>query len=365
MFWIVSESSTDRNSLIRGEKKIDDGENVQMSLERPNRIASILFADHCYMSKQSMSKLENLARVRWAVSDREKDLVEETSEAEVIVSEYARITRRIIDSAPNLKGIIAYGAGFNHIDVDAASDSQIFVTNCRGANSEAVAELAISLMLALLRNLNKCDQYVRNRKWDIAESGKMPVWTKGRELCGKTLGIVGIGEIGRRIARICGKGFDMKILATDPFVTKEQALQFGAELVDLETLLKSSDVVTVHVPLGAKTKSLIGAKEIALMKESAIIVNTSRGSVVDESALADALGKGKIAGAGLDVFQQEPIPLNSPLLELDGTCLTPHVGGVTYEALDAVSDVVAEEATRIMRGEIPRNLINRSKLVIK
>ncbi len=302
--------------------------------------------------------------MKWAVSDREEALAKEVTQANVIVAEYAPITRKVINSAP-LRMIIAYGVGYNHIDVDAASEKGVFVTNFRGSNSEAVAELTVCMMLALLRNLRECDQHIRNKRWKNVESGKLPDWMIGTELYGKTLGIVGIGEIGKRVARICGKGFSMRILATDPFVTREQAQEIGAELIDLESLLRSSDIVTVHVPLSAETRCLIGAKEIGLMKKSACLINTSRGFVADEAALIQALKERKIAAAGLDVFQKEPISTDNPLLGLDNTVLSPHIAGSTRESFEAYERILLEEVTRVARGELPKNLVNRSQLAAR
>jgi D-3-phosphoglycerate dehydrogenase len=325
----------------------------------------LVFAEHFYMPDESISRLRTFAEVKWADSTKEEDLVESTRQAEVIVAEYAPITRRIICASSRLRGIIAHGVGFDHIDICAASDKGIPVTNCRGANSEAVAELAVCMMLALIRNLHQCNRYVRSRQWDSTDSGKLPTWTRGRDLYKKTLGIVGLGAVGKKVARICGKGFDMKILATDPFVTKEEALQIGAELVDLETLLRCSDIVTLHAPLSMETTRLIDKNEIDLMKNSAYLINTSRGQVMSESALVKALNNGGIAGAGLDVFQREPIPNDNPLLEIDNLILTPHVASETWEALNAVADTVVEEAKRIIKGEIPKNIVNRAQLEAK
>jgi D-3-phosphoglycerate dehydrogenase len=328
---------------------------------------TIFFAERCDIcnSPSHMSKLESVAKVKWGSSGEEAVLAAEARDAKIIVSDYLPITSRIMNAAPNLKGLISYGVGFNQIDVNAASERGIFVVNLRGSNSEAVAELTVSMMLALLRNLVKSDQYVRSNKWDTTESAKYPDWTLGKELYEKTVGIVGIGEVGKRVARICAKGFNMHVLAFDPFVTKEQASQLGAELVDLKTLLKLSDIVTVHVPLSAETKGLMGDKEIGLMKKSAYLINTSRGPVLDESALRDALREGRIAGAGLDVFEKEPIPMNSSLLKLGNTVLTPHIASSTREAREAMNNMVVEDAIRIIRGEVPKNLVNRSQLVAK
>ena len=328
---------------------------------------TVIFAEQSFVStsQSHMAKLKAVAQVKTASSSDEEALLKEVREATVIISEYAPITGRVMDSAPNLKGVISYGVGFNQIDVEAAAERGIYVANLRGSNSEAVAELAASLMLGLLRNLPRSDKYVKDKKWDSTESAKYPPWTIGKELYGKTLGLVGIGEIGKRVTRICGKGFNMRVIASDPFVTKEQASQLGAELLDLQTVLKSSDIVTVHVPLSAETKGLIGAKEIAMMKKTAYLINTSRGPVVDESALTQALREGKIAGAGLDVFQKEPMPFDNSLLDLENTVLSPHIAGSTEEALNTMNDMVVDESIRIIRGEIPKNLVNRSQLIAK
>lgn len=310
-----------------------------------------------------MSKLKSIAQVKIASSSDEETLRKEARDATVIISDYALINANVMDSAPKLKGLVSAGVGFNQIDVDAAAERGIFVANLRGSNSEAVAELAVSLMLSLLRRVPRCDEYVRNKKWDVIDSAKYPQWTNGKELFGKTLGLVGIGEIGKRVARICGKGFNMQVLASDPFLTQEQASQLGAELVNLQTLLKSSDVVSVHVPLSGETRGLIGAKEINLMKKSAYLVNTSRGAVVDESALIQALKQGRIAGAGLDVFEKEPAQFDNPILGLENTVFSPHVGGSTEEACNAMNDMVVDAASRIVRGEVPKNLVVRTFVV--
>lgn len=338
-----------------------------ISKQSDSRSPVIFFTEHTIIfdSPSHLSRLKSLAQIRTASSSEKNVLSKEVREATVIVSDYVPITAEIMESAPHLKGIISFGVGFNQIDVEAAAERGIFVANLRGSNSEAVAEHAVSLMLSALRNLPKCEQYLRNGKWVSTESAEYPGWTTGKELYGKTLGLVGIGEIGRRVARICARGFNMRVLATDPYVTKDQASQLGAELVDLATLLRSSDVVSVHVPLSKETKGLIGAKEIAMIKKTAYIVNTSRGPIVDEPSLIQALKEKRIAAAGLDVFEKEPIPKDSPLIQLENIVLTPHIAGFTQEAVNAMNDMVVDEATRIVRGEIPKNLVNRPQLVAR
>jgi len=175
---------------------------------------------------------------------------------------------------------------------------------------------------------------------------------------------VGMGEIGRRVTRIA-KGFEMKILVYDPYLSAEIVSESGAEAASLPRLMAEADYVSLHVPLSADTKGLIGEAEIALMKPTAYLVNTARGAVVDEKALLDALRRKRIAGAGLDVFSVEPLPARSQFLKLNNVVLTPHIGGLTQEALEEVSRMTAEESVRIVRGEIPVNLVNRKELAAR
>jgi D-3-phosphoglycerate dehydrogenase len=182
-----------------------------------------------------------------------------------------------------------------------------------------------------------------------------------RDLQGKTIGIVGFGEIGTRVSRIA-HGFNMKILAHDPYVASGRMVELGVEPVDLETLLKNSDVVTIHTVLTRETRELIGERQLALMKPSAILINASRGAVVDQDALSMALTEKRIAAAGLDVFAEEPVDSSDSLFGLENVVLSPHIAGGSQEALDATSMVVAEEVSRVLRGQVPRNLVNRDQL---
>jgi len=268
------------------------------------------------------------------------------------------------DAKSNLKGIVAYGVGYNHIDINAATERGLYVANCKGSNAEAVAELAVTLMLDISRLAHIGDRFIRDGEWRSEQSGELPSVLKGKELAKKTLGLVGMGEIGTRVARIA-KGFDMKVLVFDPYLSPEIIRQVGAEPADLPSLIRQSDYVSVHAPLSAETRHLIGEKEIELMKPTAYLINTARGAVVDEKALVTALRRKKIAGAGLDVFAVEPLPAHSPLLKLDNVVLTPHIGGATEEAVAEVSRVTAEECARIVQREVPVNLVNRKELAAK
>ena len=325
----------------------------------------IVCADRFFMTPPAMALLRDAGTVVWAPKKTERKLIARVQDATVIVAEYNNITGKVMDAAKgSLKGIVAYGAGYNHIDVDAATERGIYVANCKGSNAEAVAELAVTLMLNISRGTHIADRFIRDGKWRSDQSGELPPVIRGRELARKTLGLVGMGEIGTRVARIA-KGFEMRVLVFDPYLCPDSVRQQAAEPVELPSLMRQADYVSVHAPLSAETKGLISEKEIALMKPTAYLINTARGALVDEKALLVALQHKKIAGAGLDTYSVEPIPLRSRLLKLDNVVLTPHIGGLTEEALAEVSRMTAEESARIARGQIPISLVNRKELAAK
>lgn len=243
----------------------------------------------------------------------------------IMVRTYTIITRDVIDAAKNLKLIVRAGVGLDNIDVRYAKEKGIEVRNTPKANYLSVAEHVIALMQSLLRNIPQADRYVREQKgWDRKKF-------LGEELNGKTLGLVGIGLIGSEVAKLA-QAFGMKVIAYDPFVSEEDMRKEKvAKKEDLIDIAGESDIVSVHVPLLDKTHHLVGKDFIAAMKGTAIIVNTSRGPVIDQDALISALEKKEIRGAALDVFDTEP-PTDKRLLSLDNTVFTPHLGAVTKEA---------------------------------
>jgi D-3-phosphoglycerate dehydrogenase len=290
----------------------------------------------------------------------EQELFSALRDADAFVSIYmAPVTAEMMDAAPRLKGVVTFGSGCDHLDLAAATARGIYVSNTRGANAEAVAELAVSMMLNLMRKACRADSLVRAGEWQ--RGAAFPSWLSGRELAGKTLGILGLGTIGRRVARIA-RGFDMRVLAYDPFVSSAVAQDVGAELVELPLIFRQSDVVTIHVPLTAETRPLVTVQRLAWMKSTAYLINLSRGPVVDEAALVEALREGRIAGAGLDVFEVEPLPPEHPLLTLDNVVFTPHFAGGTAEAKQRQSMAVARQVLQIVAGEVPDNLVNRAVL---
>lgn len=226
-----------------------------------------------------------------------------------------RVTAAVLDAGP-LQAVVRFGSGTDNIDLDAARTRGVKVSSTPGANARSVAELAIGLLLALARHLVVHDRQVRAGSWSRQT---------GMELAGRRLGIVGYGAVGREVAGIA-RGIGMEIVATDPFVREADV-----PLVDLETLLTSSDAVTLHAPLTDDTRGMIGAAQLGLMRPEAVLINTSRGGLVDEGALAETLAAGRIRGAAFDAFEREP-PNGSPLLALDNFVASPHAGAATLEA---------------------------------
>lgn len=326
-------------------------------------LPTILCADRFYMTDKAMRAFEGIGKVMWADCKSEDELVEKICNAnvKVIISEYFKITRRVMNASPDLKGVVVWGVGYNHIDVKAASERCIYVANTRGSNSESVAEHAFTLMLALTRKLLRTHIFVRKGGWVSLEETGLPQELMAYDLYEKTLGVIGLGSIGSRVARIA-HGFNMRVLAYDPYVSVELAKERGAELVDLEKLLMESDFITLHLTLTEETRNLISTRELNLMKPTTYLINTSRGPVIDEEALIRAL-RGKIAGSGLDVFTKEPIDLENPLLKFDNVIITPHCAGNSEEALKATSLMVSEEVLRILHDQIPENLVNKSQLI--
>jgi D-3-phosphoglycerate dehydrogenase len=260
----------------------------------------------------------------------------------VIVRLVERIDADIMAASPNLKVIAKHGAGTNDIDVAAAKARGIPVLAAVGANAHSVAEHALMLMLALIKDIRNQDAFVRNGGWEKYSY-------KGQELRGRTLGLVGIGMIGRSLAAMVAP-IGMVTIAFDPFAPDDAFGPHAKRIETLDALLEASDVVSLHCPLTPQTRNLIGARELGLMKPDALLVNTARGEVVDEPALVEALRAGRIAGAGLDSFALEPPMASNPLWTLANVIVTPHVGGVTEEARREVSLMTVRNVLALLAG---------------
>lgn len=248
---------------------------------------------------------------------------------------------------PRLKVIARNGVGVDTIDIATATHLGIVVTNAPGTNTEAVADLVFALMFSLARHIREVDEMARRGRW---------ARVLGRELFQKTLGVIGFGQIGRAVARRAA-GFAMRVLATDPAVDEATASAHRVELTSLERVLEEADFVTVHVPLAPSTRHLIREAELRRMQPSAYLINTARGGVVDEAALARALREGWIAGAACDVFEHEP-PTGSPLLEAPRLILTPHIGAHTYEAVTRGALLAVENLLAVRNGRPAPNIVN-------
>lgn len=264
------------------------------------------------------------------------------------------IDAELMDSLPSLKIIAQCAVGYDNIDVRSATERNIAVTNTPGILTETTADLTWALILATCRRVPEADRYVRNGHWRVAWD---PMMLLGRDIFGSTLGIIGMGRIGSAVARRAA-GFSMKILYHSRSRNEEIESDLDAVRTDLETLLRESDIVSIHVPLADDTRGMIGIDELRMMKPSAVLVNTSRGPVIDEDALTQALETGLIAGAGLDVFTDEPIPMNNRLLKLDNVVLLPHIGSASIDTRAKMAEICARNLIAALKGETPPNIVN-------
>ncbi len=268
----------------------------------------------------------------------------------IIVRSPTKVTAEVVEAGKRLKFIGRAGVGVDNIDVAAATRHGVVVINSPRRNTVSTAEHTLALMLALAREIPRAHATVTAGRWERDSF-------RGVELAGKILGVVGLGRVGREVA-VRARAFQMRVVACDPFIEPDQAAAIGVELMKLPDVIVESDWITLHVPLGMETKGLIGPREIAAMKDGVVIVNCSRGGVVDERALAAALEAGKVRAVALDVYEHEP-PGDSPLLRHPRSVFTPHLGAATIDAQRRVATDVAESiGLALARGEI-RDAVNR------
>ena len=272
-----------------------------------------------------------------------------------------RIDAEVMDAAEGLKVISNYAVGYNNIDVAAATERGIYVTNTPGILTDTTADCAFALLMAVARRIPEADRHVKEGGWVHAWGPKMFV---GTDVHGKTLGIIGLGRIGSAIARRA-KGFDMNVIYYDEHRRRDLERELGVRYAPLKELLTDSDYVSLHVPLTASTRHMIGKRELTMMKETAFLINTSRGPVVDEDALYKALRDGDIAGAGLDVFEREPLSPDSPLKGLDNAVITPHIASASVETRTKMATTAAINLVSVLQGREPPNLVNPEVLKIR
>ncbi len=285
------------------------------------------------------------------MSPSEEGYLDVLSESEAIIIGTGVVNAEFLDAAPKLGIAARFGVGYDNVDVEECSRRGVHVTHTPDVLSSAVADLTLGLILSLMRGIVDANTYARE-EWSLRRS-RLPF---GRDMEEMTLGIVGLGRIGSEVARRA-HGFGMKIIYSDLVRRPDVEGELGAEFSGFEKLLRESDIVSIHVPLLPATRHLIGKKELRLMKPTAVIINTSRGLTIDQGALVEALEEGWIAGAGLDVFEEEPLPTESKLTKMSNVVLTPHIGSATVETRRRMAEVCAENVKAFLEGKTPPNLV--------
>lgn len=295
-----------------------------------------------------------------------EELLERAKHVDALVSLLSdRIDCNLLSQAKNLRIVSQLAVGYDNIDIGCATRLGIYVTNTPDVLTEATAELTWALILAVARRIVEADHFVRWGEWERTETAWHPKMMLGVELRGKVLGVVGAGRIGLRVAEIGAKGFGMKVIYNSRSRNAKMEQEIGAEFRDLEKLLEEADIVTLHVPLTKETYHMINEERLKRMKRTAILINVSRGAVVDTEALTRALKEGWIAGAGLDVFEREPLPASHPLTAFKNVVLAPHMGSATYEARHRMAELVAENLIAFYEGREPPTLVNRDVLKVR
>lgn len=271
----------------------------------------------------------------------------------LIIRSKTKVTAATLAHADQLKLIGRAGTGVDNIDVTAATKQGIVVTNTPTANSSSVAELTIGLLLAVLRSIPRADTALKQGNWIKSE-------LKGAEIQDKTVGLIGFGNIAQRVAKRL-LSFEAKVIAYDPFPNHQALEELGVKLLSFEDTLGSADILSIHVPLLPQTDKLIGPEQFALMKDGVYFIHASRGGIVDDAALVDALQSGKVAGAGLDVFEKEPLT-DSPLQQLSNVVLTPHIGAATKEAQTRAGIEIAQVVSDALAHNVYNNVVNKTVL---
>ncbi len=308
----------------------------------------IVVVDHVYLEKEHVEKLRSAGdlQVFHEPPKTPDELKARIGSADIVIVGWSDLTRDVIDSAGKLRMISIWATTCHYADLQAAKERGIVVTHVPGYATESVAEHTFALLFAAARRLLQADKHVRKGEFDWRPFG-------GVELYGKTLGVIGTGSIGCRVAEIA-KAFNMKVLGHDKYPNVKKAEQIGMKYVDLQALLKQSDFITLHVTLTPETEGLMGKTEFDVMKRGVVIVNTSQGKVIDEKALVNALKSGKISYAGLDVFEKEPPNKDNPLFRLDNVVLSPHIGFNTVEAAKRCTDICVDNVMKFLEGH-PQN----------
>lgn len=298
--------------------------------------------------------------VTGAPDPSEESVIQAIQGAEGAIVRTAPFTRRIIEAAESLRVIARHGVGVDNIDIQAATERGILVLNTPDANATSVAEHTIVAMGALAQRVVQMDRATRANQWEVRNEYKQV------DLDGKVLGLIGLGRIGTLVARKAQGAFNMRVIAYDPFITQESAGSLNITLcAEMDEVFRQADVISLHTPLTPQTQNLINRERLALMKSSAFLLNLSRGQVVDEAALYEALKTGVIAGAALDVFQQEPPQADHPLFQLENVLLAPHSAALTQECVIRMATGAARGVIEVLTGETPRFIVNPAALKVQ
>jgi D-3-phosphoglycerate dehydrogenase len=292
------------------------------------------------------------AELTLAQVNKEEDLIRVCKNADGLLNQYALLTRKVFENLPKCKVISRYGVGVDSVDLKGATDLGVIVANVPDYCMDEVSNQTISMILTLLRKTAFLDQKVKSGHWDFRLG--IPIYrTKG-----KTLGLIGSGKIGLEVAKKFSS-FNVKVISFDPYLEKAPE---GIELTDMGTLLKESDFISIHCPLNDATRHLIGEHEFRKMEKKPIVINTSRGPIIDEKALIEALKEGRISGAGLDVLEKEPPDSENPLLKMENVVLSPHIGFYSIESISELKRRAAENVVDVLTGKWPKSVINREVL---
>ena len=315
---------------------------------------TVAVTDHLFPSMDDEARMFREMDTELVIGQckEEDDVIALCRNADAVLNTYARMTPRVIESLERCKVIVRFGIGYDNVDVEAATRCGVMVANTTEYCIDEVADQAMAMLLACARGLFPAARIARDGTWNLA---KMPVL---RRLRGQTLGLVGIGQIGKAVAARA-HGFGLKVVASDPYVDEAAARELGAELVDLDTLLGASDYVSVHVPLMPATEGMMNAAVFAKMKPTAFLINVARGRIVNQAELVRAVRQGDLAGAGLDVLEQEPCAPGDAIATLDNVILTPHSAWYSEEARADMRRRAVGQVVSVLNGELPYSLINR------
>lgn len=322
--------------------------------------ATVVVTDHEFADLEPERAVIEAAGFRLvdAQAKTEAELIDACASADALINQYSQITPAVIDGLQRCQIISRYGIGLNTIDIPSATEAGIAVANVPDGSLDDVSDHAIAMLLALSRGIGAYDRAIRAGRWDYTSAG--PLY----RLRGRTLGLIGLGQIPRRVAAKA-QAFGLQVIAYDPYAPAEVAAELNVELVEIDELYERADAISVHVPLIESTRGMVNDRAFSLMKPTTLLINTSRGPVVDEAALIRALEDGRIMGAGLDVFEQEPLPEESPLRRSERVLLSPHAAWYSEDSEIEIRTKAARNVVQALRGEPVTYQVNTTELAAR